>query len=160
MIDSKDILLIGSLVRTHGKRGEVQCRTVNSFWDDSDADFIILLLDRIPVPFRVTDWRCKGDDLLLTLQGIDTEEQAQRLIGSDCYMLRRDIVSEDPSAVLCWQDIVGYSLNGTPIVEVDDSTANVLAILSDGRLIPLHEDLITAIDHQARTLTMTLPDGL
>ncbi|MBQ0136931.1 MAG: 16S rRNA processing protein RimM [Bacteroidales bacterium] len=160
MITSKDILLIGTIARTHGKQGELQVRTVNEYWDDSDADFLILMLDAIPVPFRVLEWRVKGADLLFTLQDIATEQDALRLVGSEVYMLRRDIATTDDNTILCWQDIIGYSVQGCAIVAIDDTTSNVLATLSDGRLIPLHEDLITAINHDTKTITMNLPEGL
>lgn len=160
MITSKDILLIGTIARTHGKQGELQVRTVNEYWDDSDADFLILMLDAIPVPFRVLEWRVKGADLLFTLQDIATEQDALRLVGSEVYMLRRDIATTDDNTILCWQDIIGYTVQGCAIVAIDDTTANVLATLSDGRLIPLHEDLITAINHDTKTITMNLPEGL
>jgi len=160
MITSDDLILIGALVRTHGKAGEIQCRTINEYWYDSDAEFILLMLDGIPVPFRVTDWRCKGSDLLFTLKGISTEQQALRLIGSDVYMRRQEVKQQNEYNILSWKELNGYSLNGCTIIDIDDSTANVLATLEDGRLIPLHEDLITSIDHLNRTLTMNLPDGL
>jgi len=160
MIDLKDVIVIGSLVRTHGKAGELQCRTINEYWDESEAEFILLMLDHILVPFRVTDWRGKGLDLLFTLKGITTEEQAVQLIGSEVYMRRIDVKQENEYAILSWQDILGYTIDGNPIVAIDDSTANVLATLSDGRLIPLHEDLICDVDHEKRTITMNLPQGL
>jgi len=160
MIELSDIIAIGTLTRTHGKAGELQCRTINNYFDDADADFVLLMLDQIPVPFRVLDWREKGADLLFTLKGISSEEQALRLVGSQVYMRREDVVTSSDYDILTWQDILGYTINGCTIVAIDDSTSNVLATLQDGRLIPLHEDLITAIDHTQHTLTMNLPQGL
>jgi len=160
MIHLQDTILIGTLARTHGKAGEVQCRTTNEYWDEAEAEFILLMLDHILVPFRVTNWRAKGADLLFTLKGITTEEQALRLIGAEVYMRREDVKETNDYAILSWQDIIGYTLNGCPIVNIDDSTANILAQLQDGRLIPLHEDLIISVDHSAHTLTMNLPQGL
>ena len=46
------------------------------------------------------------------------------------------------------------------IASIDDSTLNILFCLEDGRLIPATDDLITAIDQQARTITMHIPEGL
>ena len=46
------------------------------------------------------------------------------------------------------------------IASVDDTTLNILFCLEDGSLIPASGDLITAIDQQARTITMQLPEGL
>lgn len=160
MIHLQDTILIGTLARTHGKAGEVQCRTTNEYWDEAEAEFILLMLDHILVPFRVTNWRAKGADLLFTLKGITTEEQALRLIGAEVYMRREDVKETNDYAILSWQDIIGYTLNGCPIVKIDDSTANILAQLQDGRLLPLHEDLIISVDHFAHTLTMNLPQGL
>ncbi len=160
MINDSDILTIGTIVRTHGKQGELQCRTVNEYWDDAEATFLILRINAIPVPFRVLDWRVKGQDLLFTLKGITTEEQALALVGCEVSMLRSDIANPEEQALLSWQDIVGYRIGEATIEQIDDSTANVLAQLSDGRLVPLHEDLITDIDHDQRIVTMNLPEGL
>jgi len=160
MIELSDIILIGEFVRTHGKAGELQCRTLNEYWDESEAEFIMVMLDAIPVPFRVLEWRGKGADILFTLKGIATEEQALRLVGSEVYMRREDVKQVNEYNILSWQDLVGYTIDGSPIVEIDDSTVNVLATLADGRLIPLHEDLITALDPNHHTLTMNLPQGL
>ena len=46
------------------------------------------------------------------------------------------------------------------LASVDDSTLNILFCLDDGRLIPASEDLIIAVDQQARSLTMHIPAGL
>lgn len=160
MINDSDIVTIGTIVRTHGKQGELQCRTTNEYWDDAEATFLILRINAIPVPFRVLDWRVKGQDLLFTLKGITTEEQALALVGCEVSMLRSDIANPEEQALLSWQDIVGYRIGEATIEQIDDSTANVLAQLSDGRLVPLHEDLITDIDHDQRIVTMNLPEGL
>lgn len=160
MINDQDIITIGTIVRTHGKQGELQCRTINEYWDDAEATFIILRINAIPVPFRVIDWRVKGQDLLFTLKGITTEEQALSLVGCEVSMLRSNVANIEEHSVLSWQDIVGYHIGEATIEQVDESTANVLARLSDGRLVPLHEDLITDIDYDQQILTMNLPKGL
>ena len=88
MITTQDTVLIGTLTRTHGKQGEVQCRMNNELWDEADAEFLILNLQNILVPFRVMDWRGKGAEcLIFQLAGIDSEEKALPLIGADAYML-------------------------------------------------------------------------
>ena len=60
MITSQQVISIGRITRTHGKRGEIQCLTSNEYWDNADATFLILNIDNILVPFRVLDWRGKG----------------------------------------------------------------------------------------------------
>ena len=95
MISENELVHIGRMQRTHGTCGELQCRMTNTCWEDHDATFIILKIDEIFVPFRVTDWRTKGsEDVLLTIQGISTEQQASRLIGAETYMLRSDLPAD------------------------------------------------------------------
>lgn len=166
MIQQKEVLHIGTLRRPHGKNGELQCVTENDYWYDADADFAVLMLDGILVPFRVTDWREKGDDtLVLRLQGVDTEEHAARLVNAKVYMLRRDL-AEETEQMLTWQDLAGYEVLNAEgetqgrVLAVNESTINTLLEMEDGRLLPIHEDLIVRIDETERRMVLDLPEGL
>ena len=90
MIEQNELIHIGTMRRPHGKSGELQCQMDNAYWDEADADFLILLLDGIFVPFRVEDWRGKGaDSLIFRLKGVDTEAKALRLVNAEAYMRPR-----------------------------------------------------------------------
>lgn len=163
MIQQDEVIAIGTLRRPHGTHGEIQCQMDNEYWDHADAEFLIVLRDHILVPFRVIDWRGKGaDTLIFTLRGIETEQQAAQLTGSTAYMLRQDL-SEEEATDITWQQLNGYHIIDTDqgdlgnITDVDESTINTLITLTDGRLIPLHEDFIQAIDTEKHTITITLP---
>lgn len=106
--------------------------------------FVFVLRDGLLVPFR--------------------SENISDLIGEEGFILRSDMQSEDDS-LLTWQDLVGYSIvdDEKPvgvIQTVDESTINTLATLTDGRMLPLHEDFITDIDEEARVLRVHLPFAL
>ena len=64
------------------------------------------------------------------------------------------------------QDLTGYEvLNDSRVVQgrvaaVDESTINTLLELEDGRLLPVHEDLIIEIDEPHKRIILDLPDGL
>ncbi len=162
MISPDDIISIGTIRRTHGKSGELQCHTTNDLWENADAEFVLLNINAIPVPFRVLDWRTKGaEDLILQLKGIDSELAAARLVGCEAFMLRSDVSHEDGETLMTWRDLVGRRLNDIEqgelgiIRSVDESTANTLVELDNGKLLPLHEDFI--IDISEYTLTVNLP---
>lgn len=166
MIEQNELIHIGTIRRPHGKSGELQCQMDNAFWDEAEADFLILLLDGIFVPFRVEDWRGKGaDSLIFRLKGVDTEVKALRLMNAEAYMLRRDL-NEEAEEMMTWQDLTGYEvLNSEETVQgrvaaVDESTINTLLELEDGRLLPIHEDLIIEIDAPHKRLVLDLPEGL
>lgn len=163
MITPSEVISIGTLRRPHGKQGELQCLMYNELWDNADAEFLILRIDNILVPFRVINWRGKGSDILIfQLHGITNEADATRLVGCEAYMLRKDI-SEEIENTITWQDLVGYTIidqvQGTvgSITAIDESTINTLAELQDGRLLPLHEDFILSIDNSKHILTLNLP---
>jgi 16S rRNA processing protein RimM len=163
MITAQQVISIGKITRTHGKRGEMQCLMCNEYWDNADASFLILKLDNILVPFRVLDWRGKGSDsLIFQLDHIEDEQQAQRLVGTEAFMLITDMNQED-EVMPTWQSLIGYRVFDTDqgdlgiVEEVDETTINTLITLNDGRLIPIHEDFIVDINAEDKLLTICLP---
>lgn len=163
MISNEDVISIGKITRTHGKRGEVQCLMENEYWDNADATFLILSIDNILVPFRVLDWRGKGSDsLIFQLNRFTDELQAQQLIGHQAYMLKSDI-SEENEILPTWQSLKGYRVLDTDqgelgiITDVDETTINTLITLNNTQLIPLHEDFIIDILQEKQQITICLP---
>ena len=163
MISNEEVISIGKITRTHGKRGEVQCLMENEYWDNADATFLILSIDNILVPFRVLDWRGKGSDsLIFQLDRITDEQQAQQLIGHQAYMLKSDI-SEENEILPTWQSLKGYRVLDTDqgelgsITDVDETTINTLITLNNTQLIPLHEDFIIDIQQEKQQITICLP---
>ena len=166
MIEQNELIHIGTMRRPHGKSGELQCQMDNDYWDEAEADFLILLMDGIFVPFRVEDWRGKeADSLIFRLKGVDSEAKALRLVNTEAYMLRRDL-AEEAEEMMTWQDLTGYEvLNSEHVVQgkvatVNESTINTLLEMEDGRLLPIHEDLIIEIDAPHKRLVLDLPEGL
>lgn len=80
--------------------------------------------------------------------------------GEEAFVLKSDMqVAEDEMA---WVDFEGWTVADGDvsigkIIRVDDSTMNIFAELEDGRMLPLHEDFITAIDEDAQVLHLNLP---
>ena len=163
MITTNQVISIGRITRTHGKRGEIQCLTSNEYWENADATFLILSIDNILVPFRVLDWRGKGSDsLIFQLDRITDEQLAQPLIGSQAYMLASDL-SQDDELLPTWQSLTGYRVLDTDqgelgtIIHVDETTINTLITLDNDQLIPLHEDFIINLEPDKQLLTICLP---
>ena len=163
MITKEQVISIGRITRTHGKRGEIQCLTTNEYWENTDATFLVLSIDNILVPFRVLDWRGKGSDsLIFQLDHITDEQSAQPLIGCQAYMLTTDL-SEDEELMPTWQSLTGYRVLDTDqgelgtIIHVDETTINTLVTLDNDLLIPLHEDFIIDINQENKIITICLP---
>ena len=166
MIKQEEVYKIGRLGKSHGVRGEVSFLFDDDVFDRVDADYLILDIDGILVPFFIEEYRFRSDTTaLMKFEGIDTQERARELTGCDVYFPRNLAASDDDS--ISWSAIVGFDIIDASteksigrIASIDDSTLNILFCLEDGHLIPASEDLITKIDQQTRTITMRLPAGL
>ena len=166
MIREEEVFQIGKLGKTHGVKGEISFLFDDDVFDRVDADYLILKIDGILVPFFIEEYRFKSDsNALMKFEGIDTQERARELTGTDVYFPRSLADSDD--GTLTWSVLVGFDIIDADsgrtvgrIASVDDSTLNILFCLDDGRLIPASEDLIIAVDQQARSLTMHIPAGL
>ena len=166
MIKKEEVYKIGRLGKVHGIRGEVSFLFDDDVFDRVEADYLVLDIDGILVPFFMEEYRFKSDaNALVKFDGIDTVERAKELTGCDVYFPRE--LSDDDNGHISWAEIVGYLLvdaetktvAGT-IATVDDSTMNTLFELEDGRLIPASEELIQAIDTKKHQIVIKLPEGI
>jgi len=166
MIREEEVYQIGKLGKTHGVKGEISFLFDDDVFDRVDADYLILKVDGIFVPFFLEEYRFRSDaNAIVKFEDIDTQERAKELTGCEVYF-PRELADSDGDSI-SWAAIVGFDIieaeSGNKIgriASVDDATLNILFCLEDGRLIPASEDLITAIDQQARSITMHLPAGL
>ena len=166
MIRDEEVYHIGKLGKTHGVKGEISFLFDDDVFDRIDADYLILKIDGILVPFFIEEYRFKSDaNAIVKFEDIDTQERARELTGCEVYFPRELADTDDNS--ISWAAIVGFDIIEAEsektigrIASVDDTTINILFELEDGRLIPASEDLITAVNQQAHTISMHLPVGL
>lgn len=166
MIRQEEVYKIGRLGKAHGVKGEVSFQFDDDVFDRTDADYLILDIDGILVPFFMEEYRFRSDALaLVKFCDVDTQERASELTGSNVYFPRA--LAEDEEGMPSLASLIGFDLVETKdgirvgtIATIDDSTANLLFELEDGRLIPASDDLITDINIKERTIKMEIPEGL
>ena len=167
MIKEQSVYKIGIIGKAHGVKGELSIQIDDDIFDRVDAEYLVLKLDGIFVPFFMEEYRFKSDSVaLVKFEGVDTQERARELTGVEVYF-PRELAEQDESAELSYSALVGYTLiddnSGKPvgtIAYVDEQTINIMFELEDGRLIPASEELIVDVDQQARTITLDIPDGI
>ena len=165
MIRQEEVYRIGRLGKAHGVKGELTFMFDDDVFDRTDADYLVLEVDGILVPFFIEEYRFRSDTTaLVKFEDIDTVERARQLTGCDVYFPRA-LADGDEAPSLSM--LVGFGLvdatTGTKvgtIAAIDDSTANLLFELEDGRLIPANDDLITDIDTKHKVIKMNIPEGL
>ena len=129
---------IGIIGKAHGVKGELSIQIDDDIFDRVDAEYLVLKLDGIFVPFFMVE-----------------------------VYFPRELAEQDENAELSYSALVGYTLiddnSGKPvgtIAYVDEQTINIMFELEDGRLIPASEELIVDVDQKNRTITLDIPEGI
>lgn len=166
MIKREDVYKIGRLGKAHGVKGEVSFQFDDDIFDTTDADYLILKIDGILVPFFMEEYRFRNDSLaLVKFCDVDTQQRASELTGCDVYFPRT--LAEESEGQLSLSSLVGFDIVEASnskvvgkIAAIDDTTQNILFELEDGRLIPASDELITNIDTNRQQIIMQIPTGL
>ncbi|MCI6549928.1 MAG: ribosome maturation factor RimM [Prevotella sp.] len=170
MIKQEDVYQIGRLGKPHGVRGEITFLFDDDVFDRVEAEYLILQLDGILVPFFLEGYRFRGDtSAILKFCDIDTQEEASGLTGSPVFFPRNH--HADDEETLSKAELIGFRIVDSHseqeigvISAIDDSTPNILfnVTAEDGKtlLIPASPDLIEAFSRETRELKMNLPEGI
>ena len=166
MIKREEVYKIGKLGKVHGIKGEISFLFDDDVFDRTDADYLILDIDGILVPFFIEEYRFKTDsNALIKFEGMDTQEQARELTGCDVYFPRE--LADGDNDGLSWAALVGFELVQAQtgevvgkIASIDDTTINILFELENGKLIPASEELITNVDTKKQQIEIELPEGI
>ncbi len=170
MIRRDEVYKIGKLGKPHGVKGEISFAITDDVFDRVDADYLVLDIDGILVPFYMEEYRFKNDEnVLVKFEDIDSQEQARNYTGCEVYFPRE--LSDSDGENMTWAEIIGFMLVdaatgktvGT-IDHVDDSTINLLfeVTSTDGKelLIPASNDLMEGVDADKKEIRMAVPAGL
>lgn len=166
MIRLEDVYKIGRLGKAHGVKGEVSFQFDDDIFDRVDADYLVLDIDGILVPFFMEEYRFRSDSVcLVKFCNVDTQQRAQELTGCDVFFPRA--LAEEGDEMPSLSMLVGFEIvnaaNGKTVgrvAAIDDSTANILFEMKDGMLIPANDDLIEVIDAEQQQIKMNIPQGL
>lgn len=175
MINSEQLIEVGKILKLHGLNGEMNAQVDNPVFDDvKKCPYLVCEIDGIFVPFFINSYRFRSDtSMLISFDGIDSQEKATEFCGNTLYFDRRCFTKKEAeeydTAVEEEESFIGYTIIdnelGTlgKVVDIDDQTVNVLFIVEyKGAeiMIPAAEDLIDNIDDENQTITMNLPQGL
>ena len=173
MIRSEEVFYIGKVSKFRGIQGEVEILFTDDAFDRGDAEYLVLEMEGILVPFFWEEYRFKNDRTAsFQFEDIRDETAARRTVGASVYY-PKDALPEDGeegSELRTWQALTGFALyhaDGTPIGTVhavDDATANILLIIdrADGTqtYLPFHEDFLAEARMKERALYLNVPPGL
>ena len=164
MTPTANLQKVAKVLKSNGTDGEL----LISFFamDPEDLEItepVFILFDGLPVPFFVQSLRRRGQNkALVHLNGIFDLKDCEEVCGKDIYLpadAEAAYGEGDFSFLVGWElRDAGKSLGR--IADFVDIPGNPCLELEDGRLVPLHEDFITAVDEDSTVVEMELPSGL
>lgn len=167
-----NLIAVGRINGTHGIRGQLRFHSYSGNLESLMAADQALLTDSDGSQRSVRIKRAvqHSGKILLTLEGFDCIDEANHLIGSELWLLRKQL--PDPAVdEYYWQDLLGLSVvtnSGELLGVLDDimeTGANDVYLVRNrqtGReyLLPAIARVINKVDLQAGQMTITPLEGL
>jgi 16S rRNA processing protein RimM len=164
-----DHILLGTIAKTHGVRGELILRTADPAIEPEEHwESLFLRIDGIPVPFFIDSLQpFRAGEWVLKLDWYDSRDRAESLLGYTVWVPSAWIgevgggFSPDELAGFAFRDrnsgkggtILSFlDIPGNPVFEVDTG--------GDRILVPAREEFIVEADPDRRLVIFDFPGGL
>ena len=161
-----DLVHVGFVLKTHGYQGNIKISLTLEEAQDIETEWVMLIINRKPVPFFVIEKSNNHKEWLILLEDIDSDTKAKELIGLQVY-LAKDLLPDLPDHTSSL--ITGYQLIddqegdlGTIQSEFESAKQTFIAIEYQNHevMIPFVDDIIYHIDHNKKQAFSKLPEGL
>ena len=167
---TKDVVLIGKIVGTHGVKGTCKIRSYAeslTVFEPGEA-LLVRRPDGSENSYEIISVKPHSRGALLTLKNIVNREQAKALAGTELYIDRAKLPELDDGTYY-WFDLIGLNVYTTEdryigcLESIIETGANdVYVVKKDDReiLIPALKSVVRAIDTEKKIMQVELPDGL
>jgi 16S rRNA processing protein RimM len=165
----EDCLILGTISKTHGVRGEMIIRIANPLFEpDENWESLFLQIDGILVPFFISSLHAPtADEWIVCFDDLDNKDSAQNLVGSQVWIHKDFMATMEEEIYL--DELTGYELiNKTTgkrglvsdFMDIPGNPVFEVSIEGDKVLVPAQDDLIEEIDTGNQRLIMRLPEGI
>lgn len=166
----KDCFYLGKVAKKFSFKGEVLC------WLDTDEpelyenmESVFLEQGKHLVPFFIVQSSLhKNDFLRVRFEDVDSEEEADALLGSGIY-LPLSMLPKLSGNKFYFHEVIGFEIEDKTrgifgkIQSINDSTAQPLFEVLNGEveiLVPVIDPFLVKIDREHKKVIVDLPDGL
>ncbi|MBT8253533.1 MAG: ribosome maturation factor RimM [Bacteroidia bacterium] len=166
----EDCFYLGKIVKKYSFKGELLAKLDTdepALYEKLDA--VLVLLRRDFIPFFIESSQLHKSDLLrLKFEDVNTEEEADRLIGSELY-LPLELLPALEGDKFYYHEVIGFTVIDASFGEIgtirsiNDTTAQALFVIERNGteiLIPMNDEFISKVDRDNKTIAVTTPEGL
>ena len=170
MINRENFFAIGRLGSAHGLKGYIDLHYTDDIFTSDSCDYLMCEIEGLLVPFFVEDWQVRSDGLAMVKFEDYDDKDSVGILQNVRVFYPKDTAAGQRTELTSWQMLTGFSVSDVHagllgiVEEVDDSSANVLLVVSTPKdsqiLLPVHPNLVSALDINRRTITLAMPEGL
>lgn len=168
------LLAIGKIVGVHGLRGNLK---VYSYAESVEtyraaSQLFIKNSSGAKLCLQIIEIKPHKRQLLLTVEGVNTREQAQVLTGRQIFIDPANLPELEPG-VYYWTDLIGlavFTITEAYLGQIESilqTGANDVYVVKNDHcqpvketLIPALESVVRSIDLNQQTMRVALPEGL
>jgi len=169
-IPKTDCEKIGFFRKTHGVHGNVVLEFETHFeYSVEESIRFFVEIEGLLVPFFIAENGLRfttANAAIVTLDWVDNEKYAKRLIGSSVYLFAEEIIDDPEESEETFEGflLIDQKLGEIGMInQVDDYSGNiVLTVNYRGRevLVPYNDEISVSLDENLKTITLNLADGL
>lgn len=161
---------LGHIASKYSFKGEVLFKLDTDDPDQYDEmESIFVEIDHELIPFFILSSRWHRNFLRVRFEGIDTEYQAEQLIGKSLYRPLSELPKLEGDQFY-FHEIIGFTVIDQlfgkvgELIAINDAAAQALLVIRHDSgnevLIPFVKELFNGMDREGKTLTISAPEGL
>ena len=162
--------LLGKTLKSHGTGGQLRLLVERKFKPYlNPGNFLFFDHDGSKVPFKILTIE-EDAHLVISLESVDSKQKSDLLANQDFWIPTTLIKPQHLNAPRQLQDdwadyfiLDQSSKQMYPMLRTEEFPQQLMGVIElEGKevFIPLHEDLISAIDKKERIIYMEIPEGL
>jgi 16S rRNA processing protein RimM len=168
-MNKQDCLVIGTIIKTHGVKGELIVSTKNPNLLQNIKESVFLEIEGLLVPFFVEKIvPTSNNHFRILFDCVKSEADAKKIIRTTVFVslksVQSDISYENNKNILKGFLVSDAKYGNVGVVTdiVDSDTNPLIVINNNGKeiLIPIHHDLIKDVDLNNKHLYIDAPEGL
>lgn len=166
----EDCFYLGKIAKKFSFKGEVLIYLDTDepeLYEDMESVFVEF--NKNLVPFFIENSNLhKGDFLRVKFEDVDTEEDADEIMGSEIY-LPLNMLPKLTGNKFYFHEVIGFEIEDQrlgvfgKIVSINDTSAQPLFEVINGTveiLVPMIDQFLVKIDRENKKVIMNLPEGL
>ena len=166
----EDCFYLGKIAKKFSFKGEVLIYLDTDepeLYEDMESVFVEF--NKNLVPFFIENSNLhKGDFLRVKFEDIDTEEEADEIMGCEIY-LPLNMLPKLTGNKFYFHEVIGFEIEDQrlgvfgKIVSIHDTSAQPLFEVINGNveiLVPMIDQFLIKIDRENKKVIMNLPEGL